>query len=142
MESNRETEIMHLMRSLQNLVRRNGKTGSNSDNSRWRILKSIAREAGITQSKLAEILEIRPQSLTRVLNDLETEGYIIRERNSSDRRVIKLHLTEKGNEYCSHRKTVFRETAVSVFSVLSDDEKNQLRYLLEKVITAEKGKES
>lgn len=142
MESNRETEIMHLMRSLQNLVRRNGKTGSNNDNSRWRILKSIAREAGITQSKLAEILEIRPQSLTRVLNGLETEGYIIRERNSSDRRVIKLHLTEKGNEYCSDRKADFQVRAVNIFSVLSDDEKNQLKSLLEKVITAEKGKEN
>ena len=140
MERTLEMEILHKMRSLQNSVKR-VMSKSGGDSSKNRIMRNILKQDGLTQSQLADKLEIRPQSLTRVLTELEIAGYIIRERKKDDRRVITLHITDKGEKYCSQIKAVFRERAADMFSILETGEKKVLYSLLEKVLDGERRKE-
>ncbi|MBE6125525.1 MAG: MarR family transcriptional regulator [Erysipelotrichaceae bacterium] len=140
MENNLEMEILHKMRSLHNSVKR-VMSRTDGDNSKNRILRNIRRQDGLTQSQLADRLEIRPQSLTRVLSELELAGLIVRKRNENDRRVITLHITEKGEECCSAMKAVFQERAEEMFSVLDSEEKKELYRLIEKVLDGERRKE-
>ena len=140
MENIMEMEILHKMRSLQNLIKR-VMCRTNGDSSKNRILRNIRRQDGLTQSQLADKLEIRPQSLTRVLSELETAGYIVRKREDNDRRIITLHITEKGEELCSQMKVAYRERAKDMLSVLNDDEKKELYCLVEKILEAERRKE-
>lgn len=70
MERTLEMEILHKMRSLQNSVKR-VMSKSGGDSSKNRIMRNILKQDGLTQSQLADKLEIRPQSLTRVLTELE-----------------------------------------------------------------------
>ena len=51
--------------------------------------------ASITTA-LAALEHVQPQSMTRILNDLETSGLIVREPDSSDRRQLRLDITSQG----------------------------------------------
>jgi DNA-binding MarR family transcriptional regulator len=61
----------------------------------WRALAYVERNEGMSQAALAEMLEIQPISLARVIDRLEAAGWVERRRDSRDRRVQRLHLTDK-----------------------------------------------
>lgn len=58
----------------------------------YRILIYVNRQPGISQKALADLLEIRPISLTRQLDRLGEAGLIERRPNPADRRAFALHL--------------------------------------------------
>jgi DNA-binding MarR family transcriptional regulator len=61
--------------------------------SQWWVLNNLFRKQGITQSELAEILEIEKPSLGRLLDRLEAKGWVERRADPADRRAKRLHLT-------------------------------------------------
>jgi len=61
--------------------------------SQWWVLTHLYREDGLTQSKLADLMEIERPSLGRLLDRLETKGWVRREVDPSDRRVNHVYLT-------------------------------------------------
>jgi MarR family transcriptional regulator, transcriptional regulator for hemolysin len=61
--------------------------------SQWWVLNNLFRNQGITQSELAEILEIEKASLGRLLDRLEAKGWVERRADPADRRAKRLHLT-------------------------------------------------
>lgn len=58
-----------------------------------RVVLHLSRNEGIQQVDLAELLEIKPITLARLLDKLQESGLIERRRNSDDRRAFRLHLT-------------------------------------------------
>ena len=62
--------------------------------SQCQVLAHLARNEGIHQGALAEILEIEPITLTRILDRLEQAGLIERLLHHRDRRVRLLRLTK------------------------------------------------
>ena len=60
------------------------------------VLAHLARHEGIQQSGLAEILEVEPITLTRILDRLEEKGLLRRERCREDRRVVFLRVAAAG----------------------------------------------
>ena len=63
-----------------------------------RAVHFINRDPGMTVAALLTILRITKQSLSRVLSQLEEEGYVEQKKGVRDRRQRLLHLTEKGRE--------------------------------------------
>ena len=61
--------------------------------SQWQVLAYLANNEGINQSGLADLLEIEPITLCRIVDKLQTRGLIERHPDPSDRRVWLLHLT-------------------------------------------------
>jgi DNA-binding MarR family transcriptional regulator len=61
--------------------------------SQWQVLATLANNEGINQSGLAELLEIEPITLGRIIDKLEARGLIERHPDRSDRRAWLLHLT-------------------------------------------------
>jgi MarR family transcriptional regulator for hemolysin len=59
----------------------------------WVVLIRLDRTEGLKQSELAEILELQPISLTRLLDRLAENGLIERRADPHDRRVNRLYLT-------------------------------------------------
>ena len=58
----------------------------------------LERGARNTMTNVAEALSIRVSSLTTAVNTLVRKGYLQREGDPGDRRIIRLHLTEKGDQ--------------------------------------------
>ena len=67
--------------------------GSGFTRSQWQVLAYLAQNEGINQCGLADLLEIEPVTLGRILDKLQTLALIERHPHLSDRRVWLLHLT-------------------------------------------------
>src|SRR4051812_6066760 len=61
--------------------------------SQWRALGMLRRHPGMSQSQLAERLEIEPITLVRLLDRMEKAGWIARQPNPRDRRANCVVLT-------------------------------------------------
>jgi MarR family transcriptional regulator, transcriptional regulator for hemolysin len=59
----------------------------------WVVLARLDRSEGLKQSELAEILDLQPISLTRLLDKLCESGLIERRADPVDRRAKRLFLT-------------------------------------------------
>ena len=68
--------------------------GSGLTRSQWQILSYLAQNEGINQKGLAELLEIEPITLGRIVDKLETQGLVERQPHPTDRRTWLLHLVE------------------------------------------------
>jgi MarR family transcriptional regulator, transcriptional regulator for hemolysin len=60
----------------------------------WVVLARLDRSEGLKQSELAEMLDLQPISLTRLLDKLCDSGLIERRPDPVDRRVKRLFLTD------------------------------------------------
>lgn len=58
----------------------------------WAVLVRIERTEGLKQSELAEMLDLQPISLTRLLDRLADNGLIERRADPNDRRANRLYL--------------------------------------------------
>jgi DNA-binding MarR family transcriptional regulator len=59
----------------------------------WKALVTIARNEGINQGGLADLLEVEPITLCRMIDRLEESGMVERRRDPADRRAWQIHLT-------------------------------------------------
>jgi MarR family transcriptional regulator for hemolysin len=59
----------------------------------WAVLVRLDRSEGLKQSELAEILDLQPITLTRLLDRLAGNGLIERRADPNDRRANRLYLT-------------------------------------------------
>lgn len=96
------------------------------------ILLNIHKE-GTTVSQIANFTGVRTTSLSRVLNNLESLGFIYREISAQDKRSVKVYLTELGVEKRMLAKSVVRGFNEYLESELSETERDQLVALLSKV---------
>jgi MarR family transcriptional regulator, organic hydroperoxide resistance regulator len=62
------------------------------------MLHYIKDENQYSVSKLAEKMEVAPSAITVMVDRLENHGFVNRLRDKSDRRVVKIKLTNSGEE--------------------------------------------
>ena len=67
----------------------------------WIALYYLKTRNRISQRDLSILMNIQDSSAGRLIDRLERDGFIERERNDSDRRVIYIKLTEKGDKLIS-----------------------------------------
>ena len=60
----------------------------------WTILLSLDRQPGLLQKELAELLEVEPITVARLVDRLEARGMVERRADPTDRRCWRLHLTD------------------------------------------------
>ncbi|WP_375397885.1 MarR family winged helix-turn-helix transcriptional regulator [uncultured Sphingomonas sp.] len=61
----------------------------------WRTLKMLSRNQGMNQGALADLLEVEPITLCRMIDRLEESGLVERRRDPADRRAWQLFLTDR-----------------------------------------------
>lgn len=66
--------------------------------SQWWVVTHLYRSEGVTQSELADILEVERASLGRLLDRLEAKGWVRREADAKDRRAKRVYLTAQVEE--------------------------------------------
>jgi len=81
----------HLRHFVDRRARRLGLTGA-----QLRLLSKLRRNEGATQAELANEMEMRPISLSALVDKLTQQGLVERRADKSDRRLNRLHLTPTG----------------------------------------------
>ena len=84
-------QIMDVARLLKTYADQRGRQFGISK-AQWAVLVRIDRHEGLKQTELAEILDLQPISLTRVLDRLADSGLIERRPDPNDRRANQLYL--------------------------------------------------
>lgn len=103
-------------------------------------IEAIGMYGDKTMSEVAEKLGITVGTLTVAVNNLEKKGYVERRRSEEDRRIVFVHLTNKGKlAYRMHEK--FHSVMINeVIEGLTDEEERVLISSLEKLNTFFKSK--
>lgn len=99
------TKVSRKMRTLFDArVREQGLTLA-----RARILLLLAKQDGLTQSQLAEALEVEQPSVVSLIDALEKNGLVLRGAVEGDRRAKAIHLTDKAREQADNLLTYIAE---------------------------------
>lgn len=132
------SDIYEKLSTLQWLMKRHqmfrqAESGPFADTTRGqgRILAMLKIQPEIATKELAYLLGIRQQSLNELLNKLEKNGYVERKPSKSDKRVMIVHLTEKGKQL-QQPETDYQ----NIFSCLLPEELQQLSQYLDRIIDA------
>lgn len=96
------------------------------------ILINIHRD-GTPVSQIANSTGVKTTSLSRVLNNLESLGFIYREASTTDKRSVKVYLTELGVEKRNIAKNVVRAFNNFLDDELTAKERSQLIKTLLKI---------
>lgn len=72
------------------------------------VLIHIDEEKGTPATKIAPLMGMEPRSLTRMLASLEERGFIRRQADPKDKRVVRIFLTPEGKEKQEVAKEVVR----------------------------------
>jgi MarR family transcriptional regulator, transcriptional regulator for hemolysin len=98
-----------------------------------KVLGYLARNEGINQAGLADLLEIKPMTLVRQIDRMEEDGWIERQPQPGDRRARRLVLTDKARPILARILDLSNEIRAESFAGLSKDDGKQLIELLRRV---------
>jgi MarR family transcriptional regulator, transcriptional regulator for hemolysin len=79
----------------------------------WAVLVRLDRSEGLNQSELAEMLDLQPITLTRLLDKLCDSGLIERRPDPDDRRAKRLFLTSAARPLLKQLGTLGENTMAS-----------------------------
>ena len=99
----------------------------------WRVLVKVSRKPGLRQVEIADMLDIEPITLCRIIDRLEESGLIVRRRDPADRRAWLLDLTPKAEPLIAKLRAIANELVGKAFAGLDDEEVTRLRAMLAKI---------
>ncbi|OBQ67297.1 MarR family winged helix-turn-helix transcriptional regulator [Mesorhizobium erdmanii] len=92
----------------------------------WQVLACLCLHEGIHQNKLADLIEIMPITLARLLDKMEARGFVERRPNPADRRAWLLYLTPKARPLVATMRGNGQKTRDEAFAGLSSDAQQHL----------------
>lgn len=99
--------------------------------SQWQTLVLLSKNEGIHQKALAEIQEVEPITLMRLIDKLAERGLVERRKHETDRRIWMLYLTEPARGLLGGIRELGEETRSEALEGISDADRARLFELLE-----------
>ena len=82
----------------------------------WKLLFRLERNPGLRQIELADMLDIEPITLSRIVDRLEEAGLVERVADPADRRAWRLHVTAKAQPLIEKLRAVADEMISEAFA--------------------------
>lgn len=101
--------------------------------SQFAVLEALYHLGPLSQGQVSTKVLKSTGNITLVLNNLEKQGLVLRERSNADRRSIIIHITEAGREMVRDILPGHVAAIVSEMSVLTDEEQHTLAALCKKL---------
>ncbi len=74
----------------------------------WRAVKVLSLREGLRQNELADFLEMEPIAVGRVIDRLQSAGFVERRPDPKDRRAWRLHITERARGVVDDMEVIAR----------------------------------
>jgi MarR family transcriptional regulator, transcriptional regulator for hemolysin len=113
-------QLVESSRLLRNYIDQRAKTRGTT-RAQWIVMYRLRQQEGLSQVDLAEMLELQPISLVRLLDRLVEHGLLERRHDPKDRRANRLFLTAKGRQLVDDLDSLRDEIATDVFQGLTDE---------------------
>ncbi|GAB3046740.1 MarR family winged helix-turn-helix transcriptional regulator [Virgibacillus ainsalahensis] len=91
--------------------------------SEFTILEALYHKGELTVKQISEAVLINTGSITYVIDKLESKGLLERRPCTDDRRVVFIHITDRGNELMDEIFPKHQKVIENLFSDITDDEK-------------------
>jgi MarR family transcriptional regulator for hemolysin len=82
----------------------------------WKVLFRLERQPGLRQIELADMLDIEPITLSRIVDRLEEAGHVERVADPADRRAWRLHVTAKAQPLIEKLRRVADQMIAEAFA--------------------------
>jgi DNA-binding MarR family transcriptional regulator len=117
-----ERHFGFLLHDIARLLRRHFDLRAQSlglTRAQWSVLFHLHRNEGITQAALAQLMELQPITLARLLDRLEADGWAERRAHASDRRAKCLYLKPCALPVLEEMQAISREVRSEAIAGLS-----------------------
>ena len=124
-----DRKLGFLINDLARLLRRNFDRRLQSlglTQAQWRAVAHLSRNEGMTQAALAEILEVQAITLTRLIDRMQSAGWVERRAHPSDRRAVQLYLTGKCQPILAEMQSRASETLADALSGIAAGTEQQV----------------
>jgi DNA-binding MarR family transcriptional regulator len=101
--------------------------------SRLLVLWILRNEKALTMGEIAQMIDLTPRGVTRIVDGLEADGFATRTEDESDKRIKVVELTTKGRRFLDASLPKVHQKYVELFAVLDKSEAVELVRLLEKL---------
>jgi len=108
------SQLVETSRLLRNYIDHRAKTGGTT-RAQWIVLFRLREQEGLSQVDLADVLELQPISLVRLLDRLVEHGLVERRSDPRDRRANRLFLTASGRQLADDLDSLRNAIATDVF---------------------------
>jgi MarR family transcriptional regulator for hemolysin len=99
----------------------------------WAVLAKVERSEGMKQTELAELMEMQPITLTRLIDKLCEQGWIERRNDATDRRVNRLYLRKAGRQLLGRIAGLRSELTATALEGINPAEAHRFLAQLEQV---------
>ncbi|MFZ7112328.1 MAG: MarR family winged helix-turn-helix transcriptional regulator [Desulfatiglandales bacterium] len=96
-------------------------------------LLTLYEYGSLPPSRIADYIMVKSSTITGIVDRLEQKGLVSRHRDSPDRRVITIELTEAGRKLAENAPPPIQQKIVEGLKRLSEDEVNQIVFGLTKL---------
>ena len=86
--------------------------GLGATRAQWKVLFKLSRAPGLRQVELADMLDVEPITLCRIIDRLEEFGLVERRQDPDDRRARRLHVTAQAQPLIEKLQALAAELAV------------------------------
>jgi DNA-binding MarR family transcriptional regulator len=107
------TQLIESSRLLRNYVDHRAKSRGTT-RAQWIVLFRLREQEGLSQVDLADVLELQPISLVRLLDRLVEHGLVERRSDPRDRRANRLFLTVAGRQLADDLDSLRDAIAIDV----------------------------
>jgi MarR family transcriptional regulator for hemolysin len=108
------SQLVETSRLLRNYIDSRAKTRGTT-RAQWIVLFRLREQEGLSQVDLADVLELQPISLVRLLDRLVERGLVERRSDPRDRRANRLFLTASGRQLADDLDSLRNAIATDVF---------------------------
>lgn len=98
------------------------------------VLMHIYHHEGVTQHDLKKHFFLDKGSISSTIKNLETHGYIFRKSDDADKRVHRLHISEKTRQLMPRFGAIFQKWSDVLLKDFSTEEADQAYNLLSRMI--------
>jgi MarR family transcriptional regulator for hemolysin len=113
-------QLVESSRILRNYIDQRAKERGTT-RAQWVVLFRLRTQEGLSQVDLAEVLELQPISLVRLLDRLVEQGLLERRHDPRDRRANRLFLTEAGRRLVDDLDSLRDAIAADVLHDIPDE---------------------
>jgi MarR family transcriptional regulator for hemolysin len=99
----------------------------------WKVLFKLSRTPGLRQVELADMLDLEPITLCRIVDRLEEAGLVERARDPEDRRAWRLHVTAKAQPLVEKLRAIGNVLVEHAFAGIDPKEIETTRQVLARV---------
>ena len=99
----------------------------------WKVLFKLTRMPGLRQVELADMLDLEPITLCRIVDRLEEAGLVERARDPEDRRAWRLHVTAQAQPLMEKLQAVGSQLVAQAFAGIDPKDIENTRAVLARV---------